>query len=109
MWVFDGAAKSQKKAEPAEEEKVKRNEHSESVPAIESLANNEAIARQPAQISKEAVQSAKDEQHQQNVAVENLDTMDDNLNDESFFDRPSFNFRTYLKGQVPLSGGIPIE
>ena len=65
VWIFDGAAKRQKKAEPAEEEKVKQNEHSESAhQAIQSHMNNEALARQPAQISKEAGQSTQDEQHQ---------------------------------------------
>jgi len=109
MWVFNGAAKPQEKAPTSEIEKPVQNGHSESShQAVESFNEVAAIAAgEIAQISKEAVQSAKDEELNQNIAVDNLDTMDSKLNEESYFDRPSFNFRTYLKGQTSLAGSAP--
>ena len=62
MWVFDGAAKSQEKAQSTELKKAEKNRHSESGhQAIESLARNEAAASKSTQISKEAVRSTQDE------------------------------------------------
>ena len=105
VWVFDGATKPQEKALTSESEKPIQNEHSESSRHVfQNVAGNEVAAGEHAQISNLAVQSAKPEEFQHNIAVDNLDTMDNEINDESYFERPSFNFRTYLKGQAPLVG-----